>query len=90
MTMGAFHQSRDLAAVLAKTPIMLPPQGIKSNFIDPPSRAETQIVVSSVVLAFVLPFVINRIYVKLLVQKRVTWDDGEFLKPDLGSKPDRC
>jgi hypothetical protein len=66
----------ELLDVLARTPAFPPPEGVTSNFVDPPSRARTQLDVSSAVLALVVPFILNRVYVKLVLQKRVTWDDG--------------
>lgn len=87
--MAVSHPSPELLAVLAKTPILTPPEGVVSNFVNPPTQAGTQIIVSSILLAFVLSFVVNRFYVKLQVQKRVTWDDGEYSTLDMQSEFNR-
>ncbi|KAL9073530.1 MAG: hypothetical protein Q9157_004714 [Trypethelium eluteriae] len=52
-----------------------PPPGVQPNFVDPPSRAPIVLGVSSAALALACPCFFLRIYTKLAIAKRWTWDD---------------
>lgn len=67
-------------------PAVPPPSpDIKPNFIDPPSTGPLQVYVTSVILAFVILFFFNRVYVKLCLMKKATWDDATIFVAMLGS-----
>jgi hypothetical protein len=66
----------EVLATLAFIPAIPPPDGITSNFMDPYTEAPTQIIVTSVVLGLALPFFLNRVYVKLCLMKKLSWDDA--------------
>lgn len=70
--------SPDMLDLLATVPITAPPAGIKSNFVDAPSRERLQTSVTSVFLAIALVFYLNRVYVKTRLMRSRSWDDGEF------------
>ena len=62
---------------LSQTPTITPPHGVQSNFSNPESRAPTQIITTSIILGFVLVFFFNRVYTKVFLMKKLTWDDGK-------------
>lgn len=64
---------------LATTPVVEPPNGTISNFVNPETRTELSVTVTSVIMAISLLFYFNRVYVKLYLMKRVTWDDATLL-----------
>ncbi|CAG8982005.1 hypothetical protein HYALB_00004874 [Hymenoscyphus albidus] len=66
----------ELLAFLGNTPAITPPPGVVSNFLDPENHGAAQVKATSVMLAVVLVFFLNRVYVKLFLTKKVTWDDG--------------
>ncbi|QSZ32014.1 hypothetical protein DSL72_001583 [Monilinia vaccinii-corymbosi] len=66
----------EVLALLGSTPAIPPPEGVTSNFVHPHSKGSTQITVTSAILGIMLLFFINRLYVKALLTKKVTWDDG--------------
>ena len=66
-------------ASLATTPIIPPPLGTVSNFEDPETRTELPVVVTSTIMGISLVFYFNRVYVKLCLMRRVTWDDATLL-----------
>lgn len=63
---------------LASTPVAEPPAGITSNFDNPPSRASLQVWTTSVFLVIAMMFYMNRLYVKTMLMKSWSWDDGMF------------
>ncbi|KAG9234946.1 hypothetical protein BJ875DRAFT_440805 [Amylocarpus encephaloides] len=62
--------------LLFNAPVLKAPDGVQSNFIDPETSPSIQIVTTSIILGFVLLFFINRVYAKVFLMKRFTWDDG--------------
>ena len=63
-------------AFLANISVIPSPDGVTPNFVNPESRASLQITVTSVLLGLMAVLFINRIYVKLCLSRRITWDDG--------------
>ncbi|KAF2733846.1 hypothetical protein EJ04DRAFT_257633 [Polyplosphaeria fusca] len=61
------------------TPLMAPPNGEMSNFVDPPSRATLQIAITATLLGIAMFFYLNRMYVKIRLMRRVAWDDAALL-----------
>lgn len=66
----------EVLAMLATMPSIPPPNGIVPNFLNPYTRAPTQVIPTSIILGLVVVFFCNRVYVKLWLQKRLSWDDG--------------
>ncbi|KAF2867719.1 hypothetical protein BDV95DRAFT_610622 [Massariosphaeria phaeospora] len=63
-------------AVLANTPLIPPPAGIESNFLDPRTRASLQVSYTSTFLCIASVFYLNRVYVKARLMRCWTWDDA--------------
>ncbi|KAH7372291.1 hypothetical protein BKA66DRAFT_443641 [Pyrenochaeta sp. MPI-SDFR-AT-0127] len=64
---------------LANTPVVPPPPGITSNFINPATRAPLQIWVTSILLVISMIFYLNRVYIKARLMRSWTWDDVTLL-----------
>lgn len=73
---GLSGLSEEMLGLLATVPVTTPPAGVKSNFVDPPTRAVLQTSITSVFLAIALLFYMNRVYVKTRLMKTWSWDDG--------------
>ncbi|CAG8956288.1 hypothetical protein HYFRA_00003668 [Hymenoscyphus fraxineus] len=69
----------ELLAFLGNTPAIPPPPGIVSNFLDPENHGAAQVKATSILLAVTLVFFLSRVYVKLFLTKKVTWDDGTIV-----------
>ena len=63
---------------LSRTPALPPPDGLHSNFIDPPSRADLYIVVVSIAISLMLLCVCLRLYAKIWLIRSPDWDDGRY------------
>lgn len=59
-------------------PILDPPAGVSSNFIDPVSNASVYLATSAVFLALMLVLVVMRMWVKLVVLQAPSLDDGKL------------
>lgn len=57
---------------------MAPPPGVTPNMVNPKSTGPILIIVSSVLQAIMVVFVINRIYTKSFISRKFTWDDGRL------------
>ncbi len=64
--------------LLAMTPVKMPPEGVTSDFVNPPTRAALHVWTTSVFLAIALIMYANRVYVKMRLMRAWTWDDGGF------------
>lgn len=60
---------------LSKIPLMKPPPGEVSNFINPPSIGNAIIIVQVVFLTLMLGFVALRIYTRGFLNRSLGWDD---------------
>ncbi|KAF2868477.1 hypothetical protein BDV95DRAFT_579923 [Massariosphaeria phaeospora] len=69
----------EVQAQLARKPLWPPPAGVKSNFVNPEDRRVLQISITTIFLVIALLFFFNRVYVKLVLTKRKTWDDALLL-----------
>ena len=66
-------------AFFSAVPALTPPAGVTSNFIDPPTNTKGPLIVSTVLFILTTAFILNRVYVKLCITKKVKWDDGTIL-----------
>lgn len=62
----------------SRVPIVDPPAGVSSNFIDPQSRAPIFVALGGSFLALMLIVVFMRLWVKLVVLRASSWEDGEL------------
>ena len=65
----------EVLQMLAAMPASPPPEGIVSNFENPPTRAGLQIWSTTVCMVFALIFFFNRLYIKACWMKKWSWDD---------------
>ena len=66
-------------------PLVPPPPGVKSNFIDPESRANELFITAGICLGLIALFASLRGYAKLTGMAKRTWDDGMLrLRSHLG------
>ncbi len=63
------------AATLSNYPTIPPPPGVKSNFINPKDHNVTLYVIPSLFLGIMIMFLLNRVYAKICIVRRYTWDD---------------
>ena len=61
--------------LLSNYPILPPPEGVTSNFRNPPNRGKPQIVVTSILLCITAFFILNRVYMKTFIARKYTLDD---------------
>lgn len=66
------------AMSLADEPSASPPPGVLVNFNVSDTRAPMAIAVTSSFMGLMFIFVSIRIYVKVRIDKRATWDDCEY------------
>ena len=59
-------------------PVLPPPPGVMPNFTNPPDHGKLQIVVTSLLLGVTVLFLLNRVYMKVFIVKKYTWDDCKF------------
>ena len=62
---------------LSSTPVESPPDGVQPNYGDAENNNTPMYVVCSVFLAIMLCFYVNRIYTKIYIVQRYSWDDGK-------------
>ena len=67
---------------LETTPLFPPPHGVHSNFVNPYDRGPCTIPVLGVFAFLALVFCLNRVYIKIWVAKKASWDDCEFSMSD--------
>ena len=65
------------ADVLKKMPLTKPPPGIASNFTTPDDRGYLLVVVPTILLTFGMTAFSVRMYVKIFITKKLSWDDRE-------------
>lgn len=83
------HAPPEVLQHLANTPSIPPPVGVTPNFVDPVNTGNIQIIVSAVMFAFTILFFLNRVYVKVFLIRKITWDDGMlFYQTYLGTATD--
>ena len=62
---------------LSSMPLQPPPNGVQSNFGDAENNNTPMYVVCSLFLAIMLCFFVNRIYTKIYIVRKFSWDDGK-------------
>ena len=48
------------------------------NFTNPPDHGKLQVVVTSLLLGITILFLLSRVYMKVFIVKKYTWDDRKF------------
>ena len=66
------------SSFIENIPFGAPPAGQSSNFDNPDTRGPAVVVVCSVFIAFMWPFLLLRLYSKVWVIKSFGWDDGKL------------
>lgn len=74
-------------SILAVTPLLAPPAGVTSNFVNPPSLGPNFIIVGAILLPFVALFVGIRMITKLRILRQLTWDDASCLTATVSRRP---
>ena len=67
----------DVSYELSQLPALEPPVGVVPNFTDPYTRGPMLLALSAIAIGIMYLFVTARIYCKVYVQHKCTWDDGE-------------
>lgn len=62
-------------ALWSLVPGLEPPLGVQPNFINPEGRGYVILVVGSVLLTLMIIFYTVRMYTKLFLIRKLTWDD---------------
>lgn len=66
------------SSFIENIPLGAPPAGQLSNFENPDTRGPAVVVVCSVFIALMWPFLLLRLYSKVWVIRSFGWDDGKF------------
>ena len=61
----------------SSTPAGSPPNGVQPNFGEAANHNTPMYVVCSLFLTIMLCFYVNRIYTKIYIVRRWSWDDGK-------------
>ena len=64
-------------SVLDTLPALQPPTGVESNFVNPENKNYVQISVATVLFSLMVCLFANRVYTKLFIIRKVSWDDCE-------------
>lgn len=59
-------------------PLIRPPPGHIPNFVNPASRAYQVYVTACVCMPLIVMFAAMRLYARIAILKKWTWDDGEI------------
>lgn len=62
---------------LDATPALEPPEGVESNFVDPPSTHNAQIIIGSICLGICVIAVTLRTFARTMILKKFDVNDGE-------------
>ena len=60
---------------ILNSPLSAPPKGQTSNFVDPKSEGDVLTVVCSIFLFIMISFFSLRVYAKIFIARKFTWDD---------------
>ena len=66
-------------------PLMVPPAGMRSNFVNPPTLQAPVIAISTICLVFMLPIFLLRLYHRAWATRSFWWDDGASILAVIGS-----
>ena len=64
-------------AIIKNEPLGAPPPGITPNFANPPSTAFKLRIAAAICIPLAVMFGALRLYARVLILKKWTWDDGE-------------
>ena len=56
---------------------MSPPDGVAPNFLHPIDQNQPLYIEGSLLLGIAIPFLLNRVYNKIWIDRKLTWDDCE-------------
>lgn len=56
-----------------------PPDGVIPNYVDPVNKTDLQLTVFTLSFVIAALFFLNKVYLKLFLIRKITWDDGQFL-----------
>lgn len=62
-------------------PVLQPPPGVRSNFINPESRGYILLTFGSFLFALMVIFLAIRFYVRIFIARQTSWGDGMNLNP---------
>lgn len=68
-----------MSDILATIPLVPPPPGVKSNFVNPPSTGNSVTITASIFLGFQIIFYGLRMYTRAFVAHKFRWDDCKFV-----------
>ena len=66
---------RQSLQLLSNYPLLPPPEGVTSDFTNPPNHAKPQIVVTSLLLGITAILILNRVYMKTFIARKYMLDD---------------
>ena len=67
-----------MAIDYAHVPVVPPPPGVTSNFVNPESRAKYYVAIIATCLPLMLPIVVMRLYLRLWNSRSFAVDDGQL------------
>ena len=62
-----------------RLPALDPPPGVVSDFIHPENKGQVLVAVNGVLSALMLIFIVVRAYTKVVLTKKLSWDDLTIL-----------
>ena len=62
-------------SILNTLPALQPPAGVEPNFVNPEDRAYLLTTVATVLFCLMVFLYINRVYTKLCIVHKTSWDD---------------
>ena len=62
-------------SILDTLPALSPPVGVESNFVNPEDRSYILVSVTTVLFCLMVCLFANRVYTKLLIIRKLGWDD---------------
>ena len=71
----------NLLPFLTDWPALPPPTGVQPNFVNPPDRGPSTVPVIGVFMGLALIFYSARVYTKIVLVRRASWDDCEYFIP---------
>ena len=70
---------------LLQLPALTPPPGVIPNFAHPMDRGPVLTIVNGILLALMMIFIALRVYTKLAIVRKISWDDLTVSLSALGS-----
>ena len=71
-------------------PALAPPQGVRPNFVNPPSREHELIILEGIFVPLMLLFVSMRLFVRARITKKWGWDDckinSDWVEHEVGAE----